>query len=295
LTEKSITAACFLPFPGQILAPGQIPVREVSQVDALQSVLADLAAESSWLDALLAPLADDAWRTPTPAEGWTIAHQVAHLAWTDAQAVLAATDPEAFGALVTRMLAGEVTVDSAAAQGARQQPAALLHSWRTTRDDLAMALSTAPKGTRLLWFGPPMSATSMATARLMETWAHGQDIADALSTPHPATTRLRNVAEIAVRTRDFAFTVHGLTPPAEPFAIRLAAPDNTEWEWGPQDAKQRITGTALDFCLVATRRRHRLDTALKTEGPDADRWLDIAQAFAGPPGPGRRPAREPRG
>lgn len=264
-------------------------------MDVLQAVLADLTAESRWLDALLTPLTDDAWRTPTPADGWTIAHQVAHLAWTDAQATLAATDPAAFGGLVKRMLAAEITVDGAAAEGAKQKPPALLHNWRTTRDDLAVALSAAPKGTRLPWFGPPMSATSMATARLMETWAHGQDIADALNAPHPATSRLRNVAEIAVRTRDFAFTVHGLTPPAGPFRIELTAPDDSRWEWGPPDATQRISGTALDFCLVATQRRHRLDTTIKAEGPDADRWLDIAQAFAGPPGKGRTPAGKPRG
>jgi uncharacterized protein (TIGR03084 family) len=130
---------------------------------------------------------------------------------------------------------------------------------------------------------------SMATARIMETWAHGLDIADALGIDRPATTRLRHVAHISVRTRDFAFNVNGRTPPPEPFRVELDAPDGTTWSWGPEDAAQRIVGSALDFCLVATQRRHRLDTDLVAHGPDADAWLDIAQAFAGVPGPGRQP------
>jgi uncharacterized protein (TIGR03084 family) len=123
----------------------------------------------------------------------------------------------------------------------------------------------------------------------METWAHGLDIADALGIDRPATARLRHVAHISVRTRDFAFNINGRTPPADPFRVELAAPDGTTWSWGPEDAVQRVVGSALDFCLVSTQRRHRDDTDLKAEGTDADAWLDIAQAFAGVPGPGRRP------
>ena len=262
-------------------------------MDLLASVLADLAAEGDWLDAVLAPLDDAAWRRPTPAPGWTVAHQIAHLTWTDEQALLAATDPAAFTALVTEMLDGKLTVDSVAADGAARPPRELLKNWRTARDALATALQATPNGTKLPWFGPPMSATSMATARLMETWAHGLDIADALNQPHPATNRLRHIAHLAVRTRDFAFTVRGLEPPAEPFSVRLTAPDGTTWAWGPDEARQKVTGPALDFCLVATQRRHRRDTTLTPAGPDADRWLDIAQAFAGPPGAGRPPAKRP--
>jgi uncharacterized protein (TIGR03084 family) len=193
------------------------------------------------------------------------------------------------------MLAGEVTVDGAAAAGAALPPPALLRRWRAGRAELAAALAAVPAGTRLPWYGPPMSAASMATARLMETWAHGHDVAEALDVPQPATHRLRHVAHLAVRTRDFAFTVHGLTPPQDAFAVRLTAPDGSIWSWGPADAAQSIEGTALDFCLLATQRRHRSDTGLVASGPDADRWLDIAQAFAGPPGAGREPTgtREP--
>jgi uncharacterized protein (TIGR03084 family) len=260
--------------------------------NVLPAVLADLAAEGAWLDAVLVGLDDDGagWQRPTPAPGWTIAHQIAHLAWTDEQAFRAATSPQSFAVVLDRMLAGTVTVNSAAAEGAALPPPAALRRWRAARVRLAAALAEVPAGTRLPWFGPPMSAASMATARLMETWAHGQDVADGLDVPHPATNRLRHIAYLAVRTRDFAFTAHGLTPPRDAFAVRLTAPDGAVWSWGPADAAQRVEGAALDLCLLATQRRHRSDTGLVATGPDADRWLNIAQAFAGPPGPGRAPA-----
>jgi uncharacterized protein (TIGR03084 family) len=134
-----------------------------------------------------------------------------------------------------------------------------------------------------------MSATSMGTARLMETWAHGQDVADALGVVREPTDRLRHVAWIGIRARDYAYLVRGLTPPAEPFRVELTAPDGEEWLYGPQGATQRISGPALDFCLLVTQRVHRDDTALTAEGVDAAHWLTIAQAFAGPAGPGRAP------
>jgi uncharacterized protein (TIGR03084 family) len=257
--------------------------------DVLSDVLADLAAEGGWLDDVLAGLDDDRWLAPTPAPGWTIAHQVAHLAWTDRQALLAATDPQGFAGLVQRMLAGEMTVDGAAAEGAALPPPELLAGWRAGRAELAAALAAVPAGTKMPWYGPPMSATSMATARLMETWAHGHDVADTLAAPHPDKEGLRHIAYLAVRTRDFAFTVHGETPPLDPFEVRLTAPDGAIWSWGPAGAPQRVEGSARDLCLVATQRRHRADTGLVATGPDADHWLDIAQAFAGPSGSGREP------
>jgi uncharacterized protein (TIGR03084 family) len=266
-------------------------------VVALTDLLTDLADESAWLDGLLAGLDDAGWQRPTPAPGWTIAHQVAHLAWTDEQASCAAVDPDRFAGVLDLMLAGQLTVDGAATQGAGASPPDLLGRWREGRGTLAAALAAVPAGTRLPWFGPPMSATSMATARLMETWAHGQDVADALGAPHPATGRLRHIAHLAVRTRDFAFTTHGRTPPTDPFLVRLTAPDGETWTWGepelPGGTRQRVEGSALDLCLLATQRCHRSDTNLVTVGPDADYWLDIAQAFAGPPGAGR-PSRETR-
>lgn len=255
-------------------------------------VLSDLRAESEDLDALVSGLPDGAWATPTPAEGWTIAHQIAHLAWTDDAAALAATDPTAFRAELDKALAGiEHYIDHAAAERAELPPPALLAGWRDGRAALAEALLGTPAGAKIAWFGPPMSATSMATARLMETWAHGQDVADALGVTRLPTPRLRHVAHIGVRTRDFAYLIRDRTPPAEQFRVELHAPDATIWIWGPDDATQSVTGPALDFCLRVTQRRNRADLSLVTVGDDADAWLDIAQAFAGPPGQGREAGR----
>ncbi|GGU88855.1 TIGR03084 family protein [Streptomyces filipinensis] len=257
-------------------------------------VIDDLRAESEELDRLTAELTPAQWALPTPAPGWTLAHQIAHLAWTDRSALLAVTDADAFQALVEKALTAPGSfVDQGAEEGARLAPAELLAGWREGRDALDRALRAAPPGSRFPWYGPPMSAASMATARLMETWAHGLDIAEALGVVRPPGDRLRHVARLGVRTRDFAHTVHGLTPPADEFRVELTAPSGEVWTYGPEDAPQRVTGPVLDFCLLVTQRAHRTDLALTAVGPDADRWLDIAQAFAGPPGTGRPPKGAP--
>ncbi|MCT2592683.1 TIGR03084 family protein [Streptomyces sp. N2-109] len=253
-------------------------------------VLEDLRAESGSLDPLLAELPEEGWRQATPAPGWTIAHQIAHLAWTDARALLAVRDEAAFWQEAEAALASPGTfVDEGAEQGAAQPVAALLAEWRAGRAELLAELARVPRGRRLPWYGPPMSAAGMATARLMETWAHGEDIADALGVRREPTARLRHVAWIGVRTRDFAYAARGLEPPVASFRVELRAPDGALWAHGPEDAEQRVTGPALDFCRLVTQRMHRSDTALRAEGADAEHWLGIAQAFAGPPGAGRAP------
>jgi uncharacterized protein (TIGR03084 family) len=258
--------------------------------DLLEGLLADLKAEGDQLFAVVSGLDDDAWATPTPAEGWTVATQVAHLLWTDETAVVAATDKEKWDAIVLEAIAAPTGyVDTYAHEIARLQPQALLARWGAARTALTDALRTFPVGEKMPWFGPPMSPASMATARFMETWAHSLDIYDALDV-HPANTdRIRHVAHLGVRTRNFAFGVHELEPPAEEFRVELTAPSGEVWTWGPDDAAQRVTGSAHQFCLLVTQRVHRDDTDLRAEGADAEKWLTIAQAFAGPPGAGREP------
>jgi len=258
----------------------------------LAELLADLNAECGELDALVADLPEADWRRETPAPGWTIAVQIGHLAWTDDIATLAATDADAFAAALAAVAAEfETYVDRAAAERATPPGAEILAGWRAGRKALVEALSAVPPGTKLPWFGPPMSAMSMATARLMETWAHGQDVADTLGAQRPITDRIRHVAHIGVRARDYAYLIRDEKPPADPFRVELVGPSGDLWTWGPEDALQRVTGPALDFCLLVTQRRHRNDLALVAEGSDADHWLDIAQAFAGPSGDGRTPGQ----
>ncbi|MGH3676515.1 MAG: TIGR03084 family metal-binding protein [Mycobacterium sp.] len=248
----------------------------------------DLRAESDALDELVADLPAEAWARATPAAGWTIAHQIAHLVWTDRVALTAVTDEAGFAAVLEAAAADPAGfVDNGAEAFAAAAPAELLADWRSTRAQLHDALLTVPDGRKLPWFGPPMSAASMATARLMETWAHGLDVADTLGVQRPATARLRSIAHIGVRTRDFAFAINGLAAPADEFRVELRAPDCSMWTWGPKDAAQRVTGSAEDFCMLVTQRRPRAALDVIAEGDDAQRWLTIAQAFAGPPGPGR--------
>ncbi|MFH9294067.1 TIGR03084 family metal-binding protein [Streptomyces sp. NPDC017520] len=263
-------------------------------MSAAVAVIDDLREESDELDALVAVLDAPGWRAPTPAERWTVAHQIAHLSWTDEVALLAATEPDRFGDEVAKALAApETFVDEAAeALVAAHDPDALLTRWRAGRQRLDKVLRDAPAGSRIPWYGPPMSVASMATARLMETWAHGQDIADALGVTRTPTTRLRHVARIGVRARNYAYGARGIAAPEEEFRVELHAPDGEMITYGPEEAVQRITGPLLDFCLLVTQRAHRSDLAVTAEGREADQWLSIAQAFAGPPGPGRPPRAE---
>ncbi|GLZ34761.1 TIGR03084 family protein [Lentzea sp. NBRC 105346] len=243
----------------------------------ITQVLADLRAESQELDDLVAAQQD--WTIPTPATGWTIAHQIAHLMWTDRAAILAITDPEGFQA---QPLTPDL-VDKTAEEGTKDPK--LLTSWREAREELASKLETTQG--KIVWFGPPMSPTSMATARLMETWAHGQDVADALKIERKPTDRLKHVAHLGVRTIGFAFLLNGKTPPTEEVRVELIGPNGDLWTWGPEDAANRITGPALDFCFLVTQRRNRKELNLQAQGPVAEEWMPIAQAFAGPPGGGR--------
>lgn len=247
------------------------------------SEISDFLDECAALDALVADLPDEAWSTDTPAKGWTVAHQIAHLAWTDEVATTSATDPEAFQALVQEALADPFGyVDVKADEGAALPPAELLERWRASRARLGETLESLDGDAKIAWFGPPMKPRSMATARLMETWAHGQDVADALGAEREPSERLRGVCHLGVRTRDFAYIINNRELPAEQFRIELDAPDGSTWTWGPEDAAERVTGPATDFALVVTQRRDAPDTALQATPVAAD-WLTFAQAFAGAP------------
>jgi uncharacterized protein (TIGR03084 family) len=262
--------------------------------EVFEGVLADLTTEGDRLRSAVAGLDDAGWSTPTPAEGWTVATQVAHLLWTDEVAVLAADahtpeGKEAWDAVVLEAIEDPTGYVDAAALGisGSTAPADLLARWDEARSALGDALRAVPDGQRMPWFGPPMSPTSMATARFMETWAHSLDVHEALGLEPEITDRVRHVAHLGVRTRNFSFVNNGLEPPPAEFRVQLVAPSGGTWAWGPEDAAQTVTGSAYDFCQLVTQRIHRDDTDLVATGADAGRWLDIAQCFAGPSGEGR--------
>lgn len=249
----------------------------------LTDLLDDLRAEQADLRGLVADADLD---TPTPAQGWDVRDAIAHLAGTDVEALTAATRPEEFVAGLTEVakdIEGFLTGQLTARRGLGREQ--LLRDWQSGFDAMVEAFATLPPGTKVPWYGPPMSPASFATARLMEYWAHGQDVADALGVRRTPTARLRHICHLGVRTRGFSYVNRGLQPPDVPVAVVLTAPDGSTWTFGEGD--QRVTGPAEDFCLLVTQRRHRDDLALRAEGSAAEEWLGIAQCFAGPPGPGR--------
>jgi uncharacterized protein (TIGR03084 family) len=254
---------------------------------SLPDVVADLRAEHADLMGLVAGTDLD---LPTPAEPWDVRDTVAHLAGFDLEAATAASRPEEFLAGLPEVAKD---IDGFMRRQLEERRALsrdeLLDDWRRCADSCLDAVARLEAGVEVPWYGPPMSPVSFATARLMEYWAHGQDVADAAGVERTPTARLRHVCHLGVRTRGFSYAVRGLAPPPADVRVELSAPGGGTWAYGPEDATDRVSGPAVDFCLLVTQRRHRDDTALLAEGPAADEWLGIAQCFAGPPGPGRPP------
>ena len=248
-------------------------------------VAADLAAEHADLDALVGPLSRDDWSRDTPSPGWTIADQIGHLGYFDRTAALAITDGERFKAEAEKMLESfeSSDVDSTLDAPRAMAAADLLAWWRAGRTGLIEAAATLTDDTRLPWYGPDMGSKSFLTARLMETWAHGQDIADALEVDREPTDRLRHIAQLGVITRSWSYVNRGLEPNKTPVQVSLTAPSGVIWVWGDDDAPSTVTGSAEEFCQVTTQRRHAADTGLEAIGAAAVEWMEIAQAFAGDP------------
>lgn len=260
----------------------------------MADLVQDLRAETAELRRLLVDLPEGpgGWDLPSPADSWSIRDQITHLAFFDDAALLSAAAPERFTSeLVADLLSGHVTPDSVARDHQHLPGTAVLAWFDRARNTLSDTFAVLDPARRVPWFGPSMSAASSLTARLMETWAHGQDVADALLTTRTPTARLRHVVHIGVGARAFSYLAHDREVNTHPVRVELTAPDGSAWTWGPADASDSVTGSALDFALLVTQRRHRDDTTLVARGAVADEWLSIAQSFAGPPGAGRAPGQ----
>jgi uncharacterized protein (TIGR03084 family) len=249
----------------------------------LGALLVDLQSESDDLDDLVSGVGPDALTTPTPADGWSVADTVGHLWFFDREGRRALEDPDGFVAGLDELIADPEAFMAAHLAEVRRLGESLLPAWREERRLIIGALGVIDPTTRIPWYGPPMSPMSFATARLMETWAHGQDIVDALGATRAPTDRLRHIAFLGVRTRDFSYAVKGLKAPDVEVFVSLTAPAGGEWTWGDPGAGERITGPALDFCLLVTQRRLLDDLALTVTGDAAQEWMSMAQAFAGGP------------
>ena len=260
----------------------------------LERIRSDLAAEHNDLDLIVSTLDESAWMTPTPAEGWDVRDQIGHLAFFDDQALLAVSDPEGFAATLARIAADVgAFMDESIGKGRSMSGKEVLEWWRASRAKMLAAFETVDPDRRIAWYGPPMKPASFISARLMETWAHAQDVADTFAIRRKATENLRHVAHLAVLARGFSFTQNDLEPPSDPVAVVLDGPDGERWTW-TEEADESVRGDAFDFCLVATQRRHVDDTDLEITGPTAEKWMSIAQTYAGPPGPGRLSGQFPK-
>jgi uncharacterized protein (TIGR03084 family) len=247
----------------------------------------DLGAERDDLADLLRPLDEQQWQQATPAPGWSILDQVTHLAWFDGAARQAIVEPDDFRAARDPALDDiDAFVDSVT-RAHRDRSGADVLSWlQAAGDRLIAAARPLSPSLRIPWYGPDMTLASCISARIMETWAHGQDIADTLGARRAPTPRLRHIAFLGYRALPYSYQAHGLAVPEQPVRVDLG-----DLTFGPIEAANVVRGSAEEFCLVVTQRRHLADTSLVAEGPVAAQWLQIAQAFAGPPGAGRQPGQ----
>jgi uncharacterized protein (TIGR03084 family) len=272
------------------MAPGET---QRSAKPSVERLLADLDDERAAVMALVRDIPRADWQRPTRAVPWTVRDQIAHLGWFDGAFARAMSTPADFEAERDAITDIEGFVERTLADVPEVGPAALAW-WQ----DAARAFDSAARGcdasARLPWYGPAMSLRSAITSRIMETWAHGTDVADALGARLAPSDRLRHVADLAVRARAQGYRVRGLDVPETPVRVELTGPSGDAWTWGPSvrsgehadraTPSDVIRGDAEEFCLVLVRRRHVDDTGLAVTGDAAREWMLLGQAFAGTPG-----------
>lgn len=253
----------------------------------MKELCADLLTEYSQLAALADALTPQQWVQKTPFYDWTPWDEIAHLCYFDETGMLAATDPEAFAAETDELLkqfGNGLEINAIArARFGHLSGSRLVPYWRQRFERLIGALSGMEPKTRLPWYGPMMSVRSFATARMMETWAHGQDIYSCIGERRPVSDRIKNIAHLGASTFSWTFINRNLPVPTPAPYIELKAPSGENWIWNnPPSEYHYLRGSAEEFCLVVTRRRNVADTRLQYAG-SAIEWLPIAQCFAGPP------------
>lgn len=259
-------------------------------------LVADLRAEHGRLDARLRELSAGDWDAASVAEGWTVRDCISHLAQFDDDALVALRDPEGFATRVDRAASDPSGYLAAGLDRGRSlSPEGVLRWWLDSRSAVADELERCDPRQRVPWFGPSMSARSCATARLMETWAHGLDVFDVTGGSSPQGDQLRHIALLGCLTRQHSYRVRGREAPDVQVRVELELPSSALWSFGSEATGERVRGSAADFCAVVTQRRHVDDTTLVMAGEAAVEWLSIAQAFAGAPttGPAARGAAQP--
>lgn len=251
----------------------------------------DFKAESDALAAVLTDADEETFATVTLFKGWTFEDVIAHLHMWNVAAGLTLESRERFQAFFAAVAKafmaneGHIAVqrqwldeNEGGAQGR-----ALLEIWRRYYPRLADSYAGTDPDARLAWAGPDMSAKNAIIARQMETWAHGQAIFDALGRDREEKDRIKNICHLGVTTYSWAFRNRGETPPQPKPYVKLTAPSGALWEWNEPQPDNAVIGAAVEFAQVVAQTRNIADTALKTNGANAKRWMASAQCFAGPP------------
>ena len=244
----------------------------------------DFRQESAVLHDLLTRVPAGRRGETTLFKGWTADDILQHLHFWNGMAGLQVTDPDRLIGLIDQALTdpcGMHAFETSHLDGL--SGTALLDAWIDGATVLADLFAVLDPKARLKWAGPDMSARSSITARLMETWAHGQALFDLHKASRPATDRLKNIAVLGVNTYGWSFANRGEPVPAPMPYIRLIAPSGAFWEFGDASEAERIEGPAEAFCQVVTQTRNVADTDLTVTGPNAQAWMARAQCFAGPP------------
>ncbi len=253
----------------------------------MKDLCRELADEHAALDEIVKDLSDSKWDTVTPFYDWTIRDEICHIAYFDDKANLAATNPDGFHKDMEKIFEGITSVDDflvkAVADLVKLPSRELMAFWVNERTKMIKTFEVLGSEDQIPWYGPPMTAESFVIARIMETWAHGQDVADAIGFKREATERLRHIAHLGVKTFGWSFKNRGLEKPAQKVRVELESPAGETWLWNEDCTENTITGSAEDFCLVVAQRRHIDDTKLITNGDIAQEWMSLAQVFAGPP------------
>jgi uncharacterized protein (TIGR03084 family) len=249
-------------------------------VTAGGATVGELAAEQADLHARVRDLTPDQWLAPTPARLWDVRDTIGHLADSDEMAYDTITGgPYTLNAVAARAASGDDVTFQGVMRGRKRAGREVLAWWDRAAGATREALAGLDPDTRLPW-GIGMKATSLVSARLMETWAHGLDVAAALGVEARDTDRLAHVAWLATRALPYAYSVADRTPPAGELRVELTLPSGNDWAYGPNDAPNRITGPASEYCRVFVQ---RLDadaaTHLVVEGEVATSALDVARAY----------------
>ena len=244
----------------------------------MRDILADLVAEQQSLDQYLQGIRDRDWDRPTPAKGWSIRDQVSHLASSEEYAHNAIEEGGSRLAEVADFADGTAFTDAGVRKGRELRPQAVIEWWRGARARVVESLSRADPARRIPWFAGEMAASTFATARLMETWAHGLDVHHAFDDEPEDTDRIRHVCWLGWRALPYAFR-HAGEDYERPVRLELIGPHYQKWVFGPDGTDQAIRGNAGDWARVAVQRRDANETSLSAEGETAKTALRVARAY----------------